>query len=277
MRSLTDTMPQINAILRMVRTGLVLCIVLLVMRPAMARTLIIECLTEPPLKWSSNNTARGIDVDIMTTVLHEMGVTDFTFRFVDTGNRLLHNAKRGYSDIVLTLSMNDQRSEYLIYPEEAHLLLDWRFAVRKEDANHIRFSDFSDLSNLRIGAAAGYSYTQAFWNSGLDIETVARNDLLIPMLLQQRFDAVPVNYLSTIFETIQSGEREKLAFLYPPLRRAAYYNPFSRASDYPDKERFLSEYDGIIRKMRTDGRLRDIFERYLGPDGLEWWQSQYSQ
>lgn len=261
----------------MVLVCLVLCVALLIIRPAAARTLIIECLTEPPLKWSSNNTARGIDVDIMTTVLHEMGITDFTFRFVDTGNRLLHNAEQGNSDIILTLSMNDERSQYLLYPEEAHLLLDWRFAVRKEDANHIRFSDFSDLSNVRIGAAAGYSYTKAFWESGLDIETVARNDLLIPMLLQQRFDAVPVNYLSTVFETIQSGERAKIAFLYPPLRRAAYYNTFARASDYPDKERFLSEYDGIIRKMRTDGRLRDIFERYLGPDGLEWWQSQYSQ
>ncbi|MHC8495228.1 substrate-binding periplasmic protein [Thalassospira sp. SM2505] len=272
-----DTSLQRHAIYQMGCVFFALCVLLFSYHTAAARTLIIECLNEPPLKWSSNNKPLGIDVDIMTEVLREMGITDFTFRFVDTGRRLLHNAKQGDSDIVLTLSLNDERARYLLYPDEAHLLLDWRFAIRKEDKNHIRFSDFSDLANLRIGAAAGYSYTQAFWNSGLDIETVARNDLLIPMLLQQRFDAVPVNYLSTVFETIQSGERSRIAFLYPPLRRAAYYNPFSKASDYPDKKQFLNEYNRVIREMRSDGRLLAIFERYLGPDGLDWWQSQYSQ
>lgn len=253
------------------------CLILLTFKTPWARTLIIEGLEEPPLKWLDYNTPRGIDVDIMTEVLDELGIRDFTFRFVDSGRRLLHNAQQGESDIILTLSQNDERAEYLEYPEEAHLLLDWRFAIRVEDVNRIRFSEFEDLAPYRIGAAAGYSYTRTFWESGLDIETVARNDLLIPMLLENRLDVVPVNYLSTVFDSIQSGKRKQLAFLYPPLRRAAYYNPFARASDYPDKAKFLKAYDKIIRDMRNDGRLLAIFERYLGPDGLDWWQSQYSQ
>ncbi|WP_297018725.1 ABC transporter substrate-binding protein [Thalassospira sp.] len=244
---------------------------------AMARTLIIEGLEEAPLKWMGHEEAKGIDIDIMTEVLNTMGISDYVFRFVDTGSRLLHNARNGTSDIVLTLSMNNKRAKYLMYPDEAHLLLDWRFAVRAEDKDAIRFEEFSDLSNVRIGAAADYSYTSAFWNSGLDIQTVARNDLLIPMLLQKRFDAVPVNYLNTIYDSLQNRYRDKVAFLYPPLRRAPYYNVFSRASDYPGKDAFLADYDKIIREMRDDGRLLEIFERYLGADGYDWWQSQYSQ
>ncbi|MEQ8287668.1 MAG: ABC transporter substrate-binding protein [Roseitalea porphyridii] len=254
-----------------------LCVLIVSSQTILARTLVIEGLSEPPLKWLSQDIPRGIDIDIMTEVLDEMGITDFTFHFVDSGRRLLHNAENGFSDITLTLSLNDERSKYLLYPNEAHLLLDWRFAVRAEDANRIRFSELGDLEGFRIGAAAGYSYTKAFWDSGLDIEAVARNDLLIPMLLEERFDIVPVNYLSTAFETIQSGLRQKIAFLYPPLRRAAYYNPFSKASDYPGKERFIARYDRIIRDMRKDGRLLAIFERYLGPDGVDWWESQYAQ
>lgn len=244
---------------------------------ASARPLIIEGVSEPPLKWQSPDGPKGIDVDILTTVLNDMEITDFTFRFVDTGKRLLHNAERGLSDIVLTLSQNNERSKYLQYPNEAHLLLDWRFVVRAEDARRIRFEDFRDLAPYRIGAAAGYSYTPAFWEAELDIETVARNDLLIPMLLENRFDVVPVNYLSTVYDVIQTGKRDQLAFLFPPLRRAAYYNPFSKASDYPDKDGFLENYDRIIRTMRDDGRLLTILERYLGQDGLDWWQSQYQQ
>jgi polar amino acid transport system substrate-binding protein len=267
------------------RTLAVLCMALLlivlhstvVIKEASARPLVIEGLEEPPLKWADHEEAMGIDVDIMSEVLSIMGITEYVFRFVDTGSRLLHNAQMGNSDIVLTLSLNDERSRYLQYPEEAHLLLDWRFAIRAEDKNKIRFNDFSDLTRLRIGAAADYSYTRTFWNSGLDIETVARNDLLIPMLLQNRFDAVPVNYLSTVYETIQNGLRSEIAFVYPPLRRAAYYNPFSKASDYPNKDAFLVEYDRIIREMREDGRMLEIFRRYLGDDALDWWQSQTSQ
>jgi len=243
--------------------------------PAHARTLLIEGLSEPPLKWLSGKNPRGIDVDIMREVLREMDIKDYEFRFVDSGKRLLHNARLGYSDIVLTLSQNDERSAYLLYPDENHLLLDWRFAIRADDVRTIHFDQYSDLRAYRVGAAAGYSYTPTFWNSDLDIETVARNDLLIPMLLENRFDIVPVNYLSTVYETIQNGSRTKIAFLNNPLRRAAYYNPFSRASDYPDKEVFLAQYDEILRDMRHDGRLLTIFRRYLGPDGVDWWKSQY--
>lgn len=254
-----------------------LCLMLVGLHSAHARTLIIEGVEERPLKWLAHETPRGIDVDIMTEVLKQMGISDFTFRFVESGRRLSHNAKVGDSDIVLSLSRNASRNKYLLYPQEAHLLLDWRFAIRAEDRNRIRFTDFSDLLPYRVGAAAGYSYTPTFWNSGLTIEPVIRNDLLIPMLLKRRLDLVPVNYLSTVFELIQSGQRDKIAFLYPPLRRAAYYNPFSLASDYPDKEKFVARYDEIIREMRKDGRLLAIMERYLGPDGLEWWRSRYSE
>ncbi|RCK05279.1 amino acid ABC transporter substrate-binding protein [Thalassospira xianhensis MCCC 1A02616] len=240
-----------------------------------ARTLIIEGLSEAPLKWMVDGDPRGIDIDIMTEVLNDMGITDYRFQLVDNGRRLLHNAQTGSSDIVLTLSQNSERSQYLQYPQEAHLLLDWRFAVRAEDRDRITFNDFSDLARHRVGAAAEYSYTDTFWQSGLDIEVVAKNDLLIPMLLQNRFDVVPVNYLSTLYETLRSGQREKIAFIYPPLRRAPYYNVFTTASDYPDKDGFLKRYDQIIRTMRDDGRLATIFQDYLGPDGLDWWQSQY--
>ncbi|KXJ50750.1 MAG: amino acid ABC transporter substrate-binding protein [Thalassospira sp. Nap_22] len=253
------------------------CLILLSWKSPSARTLVIEGLEEAPLKWVGHEDPMGIDIDIMTEVLRTMGIRDYVFRFVDNGSRLLHNARNGQSDIVLTLSMNDERAEFLLYPNEAHLLLDWRFAIRAEDKEKIRFEEFSDLARVRIGAAADYSYTSAFWNSGLDIQTVARSDLLIPMLLQNRFDAVPVNYLNTIYDSLQNRYRNKIAFLYPPLRRAPYYNVFSKASDYPDKQAFLSRYDEIIREMREDGRLLRIFERYLGPDGYDWWQSQYSQ
>lgn len=244
---------------------------------AHARTLIIEGLEETPLKWADHEEARGIDIDIMTEVLSRMNITDYMFRFVDSGSRLLHNAQNGSSDIILTLSMSQERSTYLHYPNEAHLLLDWRFAVRAEDKTRIRFNDFSDLSRVQIGAAADYSYTSTFWNSGLDIQTVARSDLLIPMLLQKRFDAVPVNYLSTVFDSIQNGYRKDIVFLHPPLKRAPYYNVFAKASDHPGKQQFLRDYDRIIRDMREDGQLLSILENYLGPDGLDWWQSQNFQ
>ncbi|WP_083607434.1 ABC transporter substrate-binding protein [Thalassospira sp. TSL5-1] len=242
---------------------------MLLPRAGYAHTLVIEGLTEPPLKWSSFGKPQGIDVDILSEVLGEMGISDYVFRFVDSGRRLLRNAETGESDIVMSLSRNEAREKYLLYPEESHLSLDWRFAVRASDRDYIHYKTLNDLAPYRIGAAAGYSYTPAFWKSGLDIITVARNDLLIPMLLEKRVDVVPVNYLTTVYCALQKGQRDKIAFLTQPLRRAPYYNPFSRASVYPDKGLFLKRYDNIIRKMRDDGRLQAIVARYLGPDGID--------
>jgi len=147
------------------------CLILLSCKTPWARTLVIEGLEETPLKWVGHEEPMGIDIDIMTEVLSTMGIRDYVFRFVDTGSRLLHNARNGTSDITLTLSMNTERAEFLLYPNEAHLLLDWRFAIRAEDQEKIRFEEFSDLARVRIGAAAEYSYTSTFWNSGLDIQT----------------------------------------------------------------------------------------------------------
>ncbi len=234
-----------------------------------ARTLVIEGLSEPPLKWSHAAKPSGIDVDIMTEALREMGITDYEFHFVDSGRRLLRNAKIGETDIVMSLSHTAEREKYLFYPEESYLSLDWRFAVRAAERDHIHYKTLNDLAPYRIGAAAGYSYTPDFWESNLDIITVIRNDLLIPMLLENRVDVVPVNYLTTIYGAVQKGIRNKIAFLGKPLRRAPYYNAFSQASDYPDKSLFLARYDKIIRKMREDGRLKAIFARYLGPNAVD--------
>lgn len=238
-------------------------------RASHAHTLVIEGLAEPPLKWSRFGKPQGIDVDILTEVLREMGIDDYVFRFVDSGRRLLRNAETGESDIVMSLSRNDTREKYLLYPAESHISLDWRFAVRAADRDYIHYDTLDDLAPYRIGAAAGYSYTPAFWESDLDIITVARNDLLIPMLLENRVDVVPVNYLTTVYSAVQKGWCNKIAFLPHPLRRARYYNPFSRASVYPDKALFLRRYDEIIREMREDGRLEAIVAHYIGPNRIE--------
>lgn len=245
--------------------GLLIGLIVLLPFRGMARPLIIEGLSEAPLKWQDKGKIRGIDIDIMKAVLAEMHITEFEFRLVPSGNRLLYNARVGESDIVLSLSQSTERQEFLYYPNEAHLLLDWRFAIRKEDRNRISFNDFNDLANLHIGAAAGFSYTPAFWNSGLNIETVAKNNLLIPMLLRGRFDTVPLNYMTSLYEAREEGIADKLVFLYPPIRQAAYYNVWSKASTYGGKQDFQKRYDAIIRKLQHDGTIAAIIENYLGP------------
>lgn len=235
--------------------------------PAQSRPLIIEGLSEAPLKWQQDGEIRGVDIDIMKAVLAEMQISDYEFRLVPSGNRLLYNARTGASDIVLSLSLSPERQEFLDYPNEAHLLLDWRFAIRKTDIDRISFNDFSDLAGLHIGAAAGFSYTPAFWNSGLNIETVAKNNLLIPMLLRGRFDIVPLNYMTSLYEAQQDGLADQLVFLYPPIRQAAYYNVWSKASRYHGKEIFQRRYDAIIDRFQKDGTIAAIIESYLGTEG----------
>ena len=107
-----------------------------------ARTPIIKGLSEALLKWMVDSTPRGIDIDIMAEVLHDISISD--------------HEKRHYPDPVAKYGPH-RISAPPPPPQEAHLLFDWRFVVHVEDREPIPFNDFSDLAYLRIGAAAGYS------------------------------------------------------------------------------------------------------------------------
>jgi len=242
---------------------LALCLlVLLAALPAGARTLLIGATVDPPLKWPEAGTARGIDVEILSAILPEIGVTDWEFRFYDSGQRLQEEGRTGKVDMLASFSRNPEREAYLAYPTESHISLSWRFMVRAEDAGRIRYDSYDDLKGLAVGATRGVSYTDAFWKAGLDLRVITTEEPHLPMLLAGRIDVVPMVDLKARYLAKQAGVTERIALLPKALRTADYFHVWSRASTYPDRDRLLRDFDQALQRMKADGRLKAIIERY---------------
>jgi polar amino acid transport system substrate-binding protein len=230
---------------------------------ASARDLVVLATPEEPYKFADSGVYKGIDVEVLDEVMRRLGLS-YSLTFVESGTRIQQEARAGRADMLLLFSKNQERMEYLIYPQESYIDISWRFFIRAEDAGSIQFGSYDDLQGLQIGITQDFSYTPEFLASGLDFQTIASNNLQIGMLLAKRVDAVPMNTISTLYEEKKAGRLAQLATLPQPLITKPYYNVFAKASTFPEIESLPGRYDATIRQMQSDGTLDAILVKYLG-------------
>jgi polar amino acid transport system substrate-binding protein len=227
------------------------------------REIILGAVPEAPLKWSLQGRPVGIDIDIMDQILPRLGAVGYKVRFFDSSVRLLTEVETGRVDVVLSLSYNAERARYLDYPNESHVDLDWRFFIRTETAQRIRYETLDDLRGLRVGATEGFAYTPEFWAAGLNLDRVTDDSLQLRKLAQGRIDIVPMQTLKAMFAIRGTALAGRLRVLPKPLRSAPYYHAWSKQADLgPDRAGVLAQYDRLLRQMKDDGRLAAIIARY---------------
>jgi len=231
---------------------------------AQVRDLVIAANPQQPFKYVKDGKPTGIDVDVMRRILDQLGIPH-RFEFVESDTRLQVEARSGRVDMLLLYSITEERKTYLTYPGESYIDLTWSFFIRAEDAGKFTSNEFSDLKGIRIGATRGISYTQGFWDAGLDLDLEPQNATQLEKLLAGRIDMVPLNSVTARFEAYQDGVLDRLATLPKPLKSKAYFNTFSKASDHPELPRLIANYDALIAEMKQSGELEGIINRYLGP------------
>jgi polar amino acid transport system substrate-binding protein len=210
----------------------------------------------------STNMLEGIDVEILDTVMKEIGI-QYEIELIDAGTRIVEMAKRGNCDMVISFSKKESRFEYLIYPEQYYKTLKWNFFIRKSDEGKIKYNTFNDLKGLTIGPTKDYAYTKEFWDADLSLDVITTNDLQINKLIFGRIDAVPMNTFDTLYAAKLNGTQDKISYLKKPLKEKPYYNAFTKNSDYPQKEIIIKKYDETIAKLKNDGTIDKIFSKYL--------------
>jgi polar amino acid transport system substrate-binding protein len=164
--------------------------------------------------------------------------------------------------MVLSFSHKPDRV-YLNYPAQSYKDLSWNFFINKKNADKISYNTFNDLMGLRIGATQDWSYTPDFWKAGLDLKIVSDNKLHLLKLHKGRIDAVPLNTASALYEINKNGLSNEITHLPKNLKSKPYFNAFVAASNYPNKEDLLLKYDDIVLRMKTDGTIQKIFDKYL--------------
>ena len=232
-----------------------------------SRDFIILANPQQPFKFQEDSQLLGIDVDIIDLLMKKINVP-YEIQLIKSDARIQAQARSGKADMLILFSKKPSRIVYLIYPTQSYVNLTWNFFIQKKDEGRIQFNSLNDLKGLRIGATKDISYTPEFWNAGLNLQMVSRNDLQISKLLKNRIDAVPLNTINTLYEEKKRGTLAQLSYLPKPLKSKPYYNVFTRASNHPDKKRVMEEYDKIIKEMKKDGTIQSIFKKYLGKKNL---------
>lgn len=230
-----------------------------------------------PFKISSNPTHRnpGISIEILKHVMEKMGI-DYQIIFYDAVARAVAQAKKGEGEMLISYSINNERLEYLAYPQESYRFIKWNFFIRKEDEGKITFETLEDLKGLEIGVVRDTSYTKEFWEAEayLNFQVVSVSKLQILKLLNKRIDLVPLNTRSTLYDLKQANLLNKITYLPKPLKAKPYYDPIIKNSDYftplpgSSKTReeyiqeFLNQYDAIIKQLKEDGTIQKIYNKY---------------
>ncbi|WP_019616989.1 substrate-binding periplasmic protein [Psychromonas ossibalaenae] len=232
-----------------------------------ANDFIILGTNDPPLKYfeGDRSNVKGIAVDILKEALGEMGINP-VFRIVDSDLRIQKELRNGNAQMAMLYSYRQHREKYFIYSTEAIIRLSWHFFYRTEDINKIHYDSFDDFKNLQVGIVNGITYTNEFMNSGLSFSNLPKKGSELEMLVKHRIDLIALPTFITLTQINNKGFEDKITYLKKPLKSRLYYNVFGNNNDQYDMRKLISIYDHIIKKMKANGRIRQIFIKHLGND-----------
>ncbi len=233
----------------------------------LARPFTILSTIAPPYKYvDKNNKPTGLHVDVWMIIFNELGI-DYKFQFVGWSSKKVKlEIEKGSFEMHFSLSKNVERLKWYIYPEESYLTHTYNFFIRAEDKNRIQYETFDDLKELRVGATESYSYTKEFWEAGLLLDVIVYKDLQLRKLIYKRIDTVPLKMLNALYVLKKEGNLDKIYILPKPLTEKSNYNAIAKATVQSDKPCISSTYDPIKKKIKKDGTLKKIYEKYFGSD-----------
>lgn len=242
---------------------------------AQKRELVIGGIPEAPLRWQTNDGQfKGYDVEIIDHIMKRLHIP-YRIELVDSPARLVRNSqvKPSPYDMVFSHSYTHDRVEYLRYPGQSHVRFHWNFFLRKEDEGKFVFNRYSDLAGIPIGVTRGFAYSEEFLRAitevPLTVDVVATNKVQLDKLLAKRFDLVPLNTKSTLWEARARGILPRISYLPNPIKDRPYFNAFVKSSSYPRMTDLIVRYDAALLDMKRDGSLSRIQSRYgfdRGPD-----------
>ncbi len=232
-----------------------------------AKNFIILGTNDPPLKYfeGDRSNVKGIAVDILKEALGEMGFNP-VFRIEDSDLRIQMELQNGNAQMAMLYSYRQRREKYFIYPTESIIRLSWHFFYRTEDFNKIHYDSFDDFKNLHVGVINGITYTDEFMNSGLAFSHLPIKGSELEMLVRHRIDLIALPTFITLCKINKKGFEDKITYFKKPLKSRLYYNVFGNNTDHYDMSKLISMYDNIIKKMKANGRIKEIFKNHLGND-----------
>ncbi len=193
-----------------------------------------------------------------------MGYTENDYEFVVfPWARTLEMIKSGDIDMIIDISMNDERKEYINYTSANYTTYDKNFIVRAD--NNIEYDGTIDsIRDFTIGVVREYrigpNYQEAR-NSGLySFEDASSFDENIEKLLSGRVPVILETTFSVLSHLSSEGKTSEIKVLEPAYDTTETFVGFSKVLNNTELQ---EGFDKALIEMKEDGTKQAILDKYF--------------
>lgn len=211
----------------------------------------------PPFTIGEREPFRGIDVDIAKVIAQKID-RKLNIKYCPF-KRCLLDMEVGAYDLQSGIAFNEDRAKYLDYIQVPYGDVSVAFYVNKNSA--VALNTYEDLYHMTIGSVYASHYFEPF-NSDTKIkkQEVYKESLLVPMLLNGRFDAMIGTSPNLEYEILNAGLKgffKKAPF--SPEDKVPLYFAISKKSPLMQ---FKTEIAAIIKELVESGQVQGFMSKY---------------
>ncbi|WP_028865947.1 substrate-binding periplasmic protein [Psychromonas aquimarina] len=215
----------------------------------------------PPYSWNEKGVMKGIFVDIAAEALNKrMGIEVVHQGF--PWARAQQRVRQLREDAFITVPTTE-RHEYTLISKETVLPVNFSLLIHKDNTQLKKMQQIKKLSDLEPFRQVSYlGNGWAKQNLGqMDIYWVANIERVLQLMENNRYDLF-VEATYAINSYIDKFDYEGSLLSIPvPFEPVRFHLCVGKNSAYTY---LLPEFDAAIRKMREDGTLQKIYQKYLG-------------
>lgn len=241
---------------------------------AKERPLLIIGEESPPYEMvDASGKVVGIDVDVVTYIFKKMGI-DFEMRILPW-KRAWQMIQDGEADAAFSVSRNEERMPYLIYPKEDMWVSDFVFFTRADNKQPFSIGyEEARQQKLRIGIIAGNSYHKSFWEAfpyqddaktrlNPQLEEASNIELNFRKLEGKRFDLFPIGRTSGRYELKRLQLEKTITWYDEVLFSKGYPMPFVKKSTYPNLPNIAKQFERELVALKKNGKYQKIVDKWL--------------
>ncbi len=214
----------------------------------------------PPISWETNNgQIQGILVDIMSEAVGKrmhIKLRHLGYPWI----RAQSMVASGAADAFLTVP-TPKRMKYTIISKEAVLQLEIHLFVRADHPKRKIFSQIQNIAELkpyRMVNYIGNGWAKKKFK-GLNVIWLRSLDQIPPFLMKNRADIWVNNAIAAPYRLHLLGYQDTITMLPESLSTVSFHLCIGKNSAFAAG---IDEFDRVIREMKADGSLKEIFSRY---------------
>jgi len=212
----------------------------------------------PPYEFTSNGAVIGTDAEIIKEAAKRLGIT-LKFSSVPW-TRALKSVTNGTAEAIISISKNQERLGFLVYPK-TQLNAERKVFFTLKDSK-LTIKKFSDLQGLTVGVVRGNSYGKDFdAQTGFKKYETPDQETILKMLVAKRFDAAITSDLVGFDVARKLGVANQITSHPFIVLEAPLYIAFSKAKG-PLANDLADKFSKMLAQLKAEGFIDKILASY---------------